>query len=112
MEGGDATIPLPPGAEIMSAKKPNRTYTSEFIQETLKLVREEKRSVGKVAKSLGVPHSTIHTWLRKFPAAAGSVSLQQDLLKENNRLKEELRQAKLECAILKKATAYFAKDAL
>ena len=27
--GGDATIPLPPGAEIMSAKKPNRTYTSD-----------------------------------------------------------------------------------
>ncbi len=44
----------------MSNKKPNREYTKEFIQETLKLVREEHRSVGDVAKSLGVPHSTSH----------------------------------------------------
>jgi len=96
----------------MSSKQSNRVYTSEFIQETLKLVREEKRSVGNVAKSLGVPHSTIHTWLRKYPAAKGSVVEQYDLAKENRRLKEENRQLKLERDILKKATAYFAKDAL
>ena len=86
----------------MSSKQPNRVYTSEFIQQTLKLVREEKRSVGNVANSLGVPNSTIHTWMRKFPTSQGSIVEQSDLMKEHRRLQEELRQAKLECAILKK----------
>jgi transposase-like protein len=44
----------------MSNKNPNRVYTKEFVQETLKLVREENCRVGDVAKSLGLPHSTIH----------------------------------------------------
>jgi hypothetical protein len=40
----------------MSNKKPNREYTKEFIQETLKLVREEIRSVGDVVKSIPAQH--------------------------------------------------------
>ena len=35
-----------------------------------------------------------------------------ELVKENNRLRKELGQAKTEAEILKKATAYFAKESL
>jgi transposase len=65
----------------MSNKNPNREYTKEFIQDMLKLHREENRSVHDVAKNPCVPHSTIHSWKRKYPTN-GSVVEQYDLAKE------------------------------
>ena len=78
----------------------------------MQLVRKEKRTVPSVAKSLGIPASTLAGWLRKFPAENGTAAEQKDLATEMRHLKEKNRQLEMECAILKKATAYFAKEML
>jgi transposase-like protein len=86
----------------MADKKSNRTYTKEFIQQATQLVRQEKRSVPSVARSLGIPGSTLTSWLRKYPAAHGAVAEQIDLVAEVRHLQDENRQLKLERDILKK----------
>jgi transposase len=96
----------------MSDKKSrSKTYTSEFIQGAIQLVRKEHRKVSQVAKSLGIAPSTLSSWLRRYPAS-GSVQEQRDQGAEIRTLQEENRQLKMENSILKKAAAYFAKEVL
>jgi transposase len=96
----------------MSDKKSNRNYTPEFIQEAMQLVRKEKRTAPNVAKSLGIPSSTLRGWLRKYPTTKGTVAEQKDLTAENRQLKDKNRQLEMENSILKKAAAYFAQEVL
>jgi transposase-like protein len=96
----------------MSDKKSNRTYTPEFIQEAMQLVLKEKRTAPNVAESLGIPHSTLRGWLRKYPTAKGTVGEQKDLIAELRQLKDRNRQLEMENSILKKAAAYFAQEVL
>ena len=86
----------------MSDKKSNRIYAAEFIQETMQIVRQEKRSVASVAQSLGIAASTLRGWLRKYPAAKGTAAEQKDVAVEMRQLKEKNRQLEMENAILKK----------
>ena len=56
---------------------------------------------------------TLRLWRKKFglaPKACGDDATVDELRAENQRLKRELRRAELEREILKKATAYFAKE--
>lgn len=96
----------------MSDKKSNRVYSTEFIQDSLQLVRTEKRSVPDVARSLGIPVGTLRGWLQKYPAALGTAAEQKELAVELRQLRDKNRQLEMENTILKKATAYFAKEIL
>ena len=90
-----------------------RKYDREFKEEAVKLVREGGRSVGDVARGLGIHENLLHTWKRKHkedPAGSfpgkGHLKPQDEelrrLQKENVNLKEERE-------ILKKALAIFSK---
>ena len=96
---------------------PNRQYTAEFKQETVRLAG----SIGgnAAAKRLGVPQSTVTNWVRQ--ALAGKLQetsetgapLKQpvaELEAEVSRLRRELASTKLDLEIVKKAAAYFAKE--
>ena len=89
--------------------KRRTTYTPEFKQQAISLVREANRPAATVARELEVNINTIYNWL----SASGQVETQNinDAV-EIKRLKKELAQAKLERDILKKAAAYFAKETL
>ena len=87
-------------------------YTLEFKIEAVRLVRGGQ-SVGAVSQVLGVAAQTLHNWV-KWEAkgqlkgtAAKPVSPEQ---MEISRLRAELARTKMERDILKKATAYFAKE--
>lgn len=92
-----------------------RQYSSEFKQEAIKLALSSP-SVSGVAKELGIPDATLHTWvhtLKKKVVPEGNVIIQQDvsqLLEENRRLVKENARLKQEKDILKKAAAYFARE--
>ena len=90
-------------------KKKGHFYPSEFKQQAVSLVNEANRSASSVAKELGVNINTLYTWLHK--SDEGSTG-NQDLVAENKSLKQKLKQAEMERDILKKATAYFAKQSL
>jgi transposase len=53
-----------------------------------------------------------HAKLVPPPEPCGENATLQELHEENQRLRRELRRAELEREILKKATAYFAKESL
>ena len=90
-----------------------RKYTKEFIADAVRLVLEEGYSPIEASRSLGIPDSTLHNWLKK--AGRGEVSddcnlSQAELLAELKELKKKNRRLQMERDILKKATAFFARN--
>ncbi len=96
--------------------KKQQRYTPEFRAEAVKLVTEQGLSQQEAAKRLAVPKGTLANWMAATkastrPSAPGTRSA-ADLEAENARLRKELAEARMERDILKKATAYFAKESL
>jgi transposase len=97
-------------------KKKNQRYTKEFRSEAVKLVTEQGLSQEEAANRLGVPKGTMGNWVvaAKDPTrtvAPGSRTA-TELEEENAQLRKELAEARMERDILKKATAYFARESL
>jgi transposase len=70
-------------------------------------------SLTKAAQSLGVDSASIRSWIRKFdpaPLATAADAGPEELKREILRLKEENRRLLMEREILKKATAFFARE--
>lgn len=78
-----------------------------FKQEAPKLAEEV--GVAQAAKDLGVYESQLYQWRSKAAAEADRSQRENALLLENAKQKRELAQLREEVAILKKASAYFAK---
>ena len=70
------------------------------------------RSISEIARDLGISSKTLYGWVRKHKEEHGLIEAREsdDLEKEIKRLKKENARLKMECDILKKATAYFAKE--
>jgi transposase-like protein len=101
----------------MSNKEQGRQrarYTLEFKLEAVRLVKGGQEA-SVTARVLGVPKQTLSNWVRlgEKGALQGAgdrpVSAEQ---MELARLRAELARVKMERDILKKATAYFAKESL
>jgi transposase len=91
---------------------PKGVYTKEFKEEAVKLVTEQGLGVPEVARRLSLPKSTITQWVKnrkKGLVSRDSVST-EDM--ETIRLRKEVAELRMERDILKKATAYFAKESL
>ena len=78
----------------------------------MKLVKNQGYSVSKAAESLGISWPTLDKWIKDFDQETGSEvgGNPFEMQRELRRLREENRQLKMEREILKKATAFFAKD--
>ena len=93
-----------------------RAYTPEFRAEAVKLVLEQGLSLEAAAQRLSIPKGTLANWVmaaKRGPTASapGSRSV-AELEAENARLRRELGVERMEKEILKKATAYFARESL
>ena len=89
----------------------SKRYTNESKAEAVKQVTERGYPVAEVAQRLGVSSHSLYAWLREVGVSRQARNVQQeaDLLKENQRLRAELRRVEEERDILKKAAAYFAR---
>ena len=47
-------------------KKPNKIYTSEFKESTVKFAIETDQPISQTARELGVNVNTLHTWISKY----------------------------------------------
>ena len=92
-----------------------RRFTEEFKQDAVRLVVSEGYTFAAAAKAVGVGEQSLRKWHARLapPAVScGENASLDELRKENQRLRRELRRAEMEREILKKATAYFAKESL
>ena len=95
-------------------KIPKQAYTAEFKELAVKRVKDGQ-SVGMVCRELGLSDQTVRNWVKaaaegKLNGAGGRVVTAEEM--EFSRLRAENLRLKRENEILKKATAYFAKDVL
>ena len=92
-----------------------RRFSEEFKRDAVRLVVEEGYTLKAAATAVGVSDQSLRAWHAKYaprPEACGENATVEELREENKRLRKELRRAELEREILKKATAYFAKESL
>jgi transposase-like protein len=96
---------------------PQGRYTKEFRQEAVKLVTEEKLSWSEAAHRLSLPTSTLANWVKasksgKLADIGKTYRPLTEVEMELARTKKENATLKMECEILKKAAAYFARESL
>jgi transposase len=86
-------------------------YTPEFRAEAVRLVRAGT-SVGQVSRDLGVSDQTLSNWVRQDDLDSGrrKDGLTSEEREELQRLRRRVRVLEQEREILKKATAFFAKE--
>lgn len=88
---------------------------AEFKQNAVRLITDQGYSFKTAAKAVGVSEQTLRTWHAKLaptPVPCGEHATLAELQAENTRLRKQLHRTELERDILKKATAYFAKESL
>ena len=85
-------------------------FTDEFKRDAVRQITERGYPVSEVSQRLGVSQHSLYEWRKKFSKPA-TVSGEDDQAAEVRRLKRELARVTEERDILKKAAAYFAKDA-
>ena len=95
-------------------KIPKQAYTVEFKELAVKRVKDGQ-SVGPVCKELGLSDQTLRNWIKaaaegRLNGAGGRVVTAEEM--ELSRLRAENLRLKRENEILKKATAYIARDVL
>ena len=94
---------------------PRRTFSREFKTEAVKLVTERGVSVPQASRDLDLAESVLRRWMREAAAAPTSAfpghGQQRAELAEIAALKKEVAKLKAERDILKKAAAFFAREA-
>lgn len=94
----------------MKDKRTYKQYPKEFKEEAVALVNEQGYSVPEAAKSLGIAPNMLYKWKEKIEAEREGKVLAEDERTELNRLRREVKALRMEKEILKKASAFFAKE--
>jgi len=93
-----------------------RTYSREFKVEAVRLVVERRVTMAQAARDLDVHVNVLRTWVRTYRAnptqAFPGVGQQAPEAAELTQLRREVARLKMERDILKKATAFFAKESM
>lgn len=88
-----------------------RSFTSEFKADVVELCRAGDRSIGQVSRDLGLTETAVRRWVAQAEIDDGRRDgLTTDERGELGRLRTENRILREERDILKRATAFFAKE--
>jgi|SRR5262250_1354545 len=101
--------------ETMARKKsrPRRSFTPEFKAEIVELCQRGDRSVGQVARDFDLTETAVREWIKQAERDAGTRhdgGLTTDERAELAQLRRENRRLREDVEILKRATAFFAKE--
>jgi transposase len=96
-------------------KKPRRrrSFTPEFKAEIVELCQRGERSVGQIAKDFDLTETAVREWVKQAERDAGTRDdggLISDERRELAELRRENRRLREDVGILKRATAFFAKE--
>jgi transposase len=92
---------------------PKKLFTQEFRDEAVRLAQTSGRSRREIAADLGIGLSTLRNWIdrrRDREMEQPPEGRQEDMAAELKRLRRENEVLRQERDILKKATAFFAKE--
>ena len=99
--------------ETQRRKRKRRRFSDDFKAETVRLVREGGKGVTEVARDLELTRSAVQRWVEQAEIEAGrgpAGALTRAERAELVQLRRENVQLRMEREILKKATAFFAKE--
>ena len=93
-------------------KKQRKKYTEEYKKDSVRLMMaRDTRTVGEVAKELGVNESLLHKWYVRYRfELTGQAESSQQEREDIEKLRRRLRELEQENALLKKAAALFARE--
>ena len=97
-----------------SMPKEQKTYTKEFKQEAVQLVKRSGKPMSQIARELGVSDSALSKWCKQwaeqgeqaFPGSGHQSAEQEEIL----RLKRELEVTRQERDILKKVVGIYSRE--
>jgi transposase len=94
-----------------AGRRVRRQFSDEFKEGAVRLVLDEGKTVGAVARELDLTPSALGLWVQHARAerTKGKSGLMKEEREELARLRKENRELRMERDILKKATAFFAK---
>jgi transposase len=94
-------------------KRKRRSFTKEYKAEVVDLVRKSGKSIAAIAKELGLTETAVRAWARQAEVDAGrgpAGALTTAEREELGKLRKRVKILEMEREILKKATAFFAKE--
>jgi transposase len=102
-----------PMAETTSrSRRPRRRFDDDFKAQAVRLVLDEGKSIGAVARDLDLTETALREWVQRARAnrTRGRTGLTTAGREELTQLRKENRQLRIEREILKNAAAFFAKE--
>ena len=91
-----------------------KTSTTEFKQEAVRLITDQRYGVAETARNLGVNVNMLRRWKQEYPTNAtaafpgnGRLTPDQEALRQ---LREENKRLKMERDIVKKAMRFFVNE--
>ena len=95
------------------ASRKRRSFTPEFKAEAVRLCKVGDRTVRQVAKDLDLTETALREWVRRGDVDAGKGppgAVTSEERAELFELRKRVKRLEVEREILKKATAFFAKE--
>jgi transposase len=94
-----------------NGRRPRRSFSDEYKAEVIELCRTSGKSVAQVCRDLGLGETAVRRWIAQAEIDAGRrPGLTTDEHAELVALRKEVRVLREERDILKRATAFFAKE--
>ena len=89
-------------------RRARRQFSDEFKEGAVRLVLDENKTVGAVARELDLTASALGTWVKHARAerTKGKSGLMKEEREELSRLRKEVRELRMERDILKKVHLY------
>jgi transposase len=94
----------------MTQKRSYKQFPKEFKEEAVALVLEQAYSVPEAPKSLGIAANMLYRWKELHEQQIQGKVLVEDEREELKRLRKENKELRMQKDILKKASAFFAKE--
>lgn len=99
-------------AKETTRRRPRRRFDDDFKAQAVRLVLDESKTVGAVARDLDLTETALREWVKRAQAdrTNGRTGLTTAEREELGRLRKENRILREEREILKKAAAFFATE--
>jgi|TARA_R110000868_G_C10825957_1_gene758967 transposase len=91
-----------------------RTFDDSFKLQVVKMIKDQGLTVTQVCRDLSIGETAVRRWIQQYEAEQlGQAGIGKPLTSEQQRirqLEQENRQLKMDNDVLKKATAFFARE--